>query len=61
MFILDIVYATFVPIFFLYFAKLFEKSKNESINTVSRREQGNNDRDVDGNNIKLAVDILPDL
>lgn len=57
-FILDIVYATFVPIFFLYFAKLFEKSKNESINTVSRREQGNNDRDVNGHNIELAVDIL---
>lgn len=57
-FILDIVYATFVPIFFLYFAKLFEKSTHESRNTVSRREQGNNDRDVDDENIELAVGIM---
>lgn len=58
-FILDIVYATFVPIFFLYFGKLFEKSNvctpYKSINTVSSREQENNDGDVED---ELVVDML---
>lgn len=61
-FILDIIYATFMPIFFLYFGKLFEKSNvcttYESISTLSSREQENTDGDVDDENIELAVDIL---
>lgn len=61
-FILDIIYATFMPIFFLYFGKLFEKSNvcttYESNSTLSSREQENTDGDVDDENIELAVDIL---
>lgn len=61
-FILDIIYATFMPIFFLYFGKLFEKSNvcttYESNSTLSSREQENTDGDVDDENIKLVVDIL---
>lgn len=60
--ILDIVYATFVPIFFLYFGKLFEKSNvcttYEPTNTVSSRNQENNGGDIDDKNIELVVDIL---
>lgn len=49
-FVLDVVYAALVPIFLIYFGKLFEKSgvltKNRLINTVSSREHENDDEYV---------------